>query len=463
MKRPNILFVFSDQHRFCDLGYAGNPEVETPNLDSLAREGAHFTHAYTSCPLCVPARGTLLTSLHALRHGAAANDMAIKNDCTSVAHVLTGAGYNTAYIGKWHLGGVPRNQFITKERRLGFEYWRGCECNHNYLSAYYDDNDNVRHLIDGYEPITQTNLAIEYMEQQKQSERSWALWLCFSTPHSPYLALPEGEAERYLDRDLTLRPNVQPIRFEDTLNGRKKVPDLKKCYAGYSAHIRQIDIQIGRLIEYLKQNGQYENTIFIYTSDHGDMLGSHGHLNKQLYYDESVRIPFLLFWPGHVPGGRREQLLSIIDISPTLLGLLGLRFENEIDGTDCSRVLQNPVVKGQDFIYSYSYVPCHQAMFREVRSWRAIINQRFTLAADQNRVPICLYDRQNDALQQKNVADAPEYSAIREELLVALDEQVSVHDGYKPWQQLLDEAGRLPEWDRSEEHFRRLWKWYKGI
>ena len=166
MKRPNILFVFSDQHRFCDLGYAGNPEVETPNLDSLAREGAHFTHAYTSCPLCVPARGTLLTSLHALRHGAAANDRAIKNDCTSVAHVLTGAGYNTAYIGKWHLGGVPRNQFITKERRLGFEYWRGCECNHNYLSAYYDDNDNVRHLIDGYEPITQTNLAIEYMSSK---------------------------------------------------------------------------------------------------------------------------------------------------------------------------------------------------------------------------------------------------------------------------------------------------------
>ena len=219
-------------------------------------------------------------------------------------------------------------------------------------------------------------------------------------------------------------------------------------------HIRQIDIQIGRLIEYLKQNGQYENTIFIYTSDHGDMLGSHGHLNKQLYYDESVRIPVLLSWPGHVPGGRREQLLSIIDISPTLLGLLGLRFENEIDGTDCSRVLQNPVAKGQDFIYSYSYVPCHQAMFREVRSWRAIINQRFTLAADQNRVPICLYDRQNDALQQKNVADAV---LGNEELLVALDEQVRCT--ILPWQQLLTRRGGC-EWDRSEEHFRRLWKWW---
>ena len=124
------------------MGCAGNTEVSTPNIDAIAAEGAMFRNAYSNCPVCVPVRGTLLTGLHPLRHGAAGNDLPIRTDLRSVADELNDAGYDTAYIGKWHLGGVPRDQFITEDRRLGFRYWRANNCNHDYMNYFYDDNDN---------------------------------------------------------------------------------------------------------------------------------------------------------------------------------------------------------------------------------------------------------------------------------------------------------------------------------
>ncbi|MGI6239881.1 MAG: sulfatase-like hydrolase/transferase, partial [Christensenellales bacterium] len=187
MKRPNILFILSDQHRHFDMGWAGNAEVQTPVLDALASECARFSHAYSNCPVCVPARGSLYTGQHALRHGAAGNDIPIRRDQTGIAQVLSAAGYDTALIGKWHLGGVPRDQFIDKDRRLGFQYWRGNNCNHDYMKYYYDDNDDARHYPGQYEPVAQTALALEYLEGRKQSDDPWAMWMCYSTPHPPHL------------------------------------------------------------------------------------------------------------------------------------------------------------------------------------------------------------------------------------------------------------------------------------
>jgi len=458
MKKPNILFIFSDQHRFCDLGYAGNPQVETPNLDLLAEDGAPFDNAFTNCPLCVPARGTLFTGLHALRHGAAANDMAVIPNSPAVAGALNQAGYQTAYIGKWHLGGIPRDQAISAERRLGFAYWRGCNCNHDYLNAYYDDNDDLRHRIEGYEPIAQTSLAIEFMQSQRQSPKPWAMWLCFGTPHDPYLSLPEGDAERYFAREIALRANVKPILSQDLFDGRVPAPDILRNCAGYYAHIRQIDLQVGRLVAWLKANQQYEDTILVYTSDHGDMLGSHGYLGKQIFYDESVRIPLLFSWPGHVAPGRRKQLISIADLAPTLLGLLGLHLEGNVDGVDCSAALRAPDWQGQEGVYLYSYVPCHNAAMRDIQSWRAVSTARHTFVMDEARAPLYLFDRLSDPLQENNLIDHADCREIRARLEAQLDQQVLRHDAYMPWEQLLAQRGLLPEWEKSQAHFRELWK-----
>ena len=132
-KTQNLLFVFSDEHRKHDLGCYGNTIVKTPNLDRLAEEGLCFSHCVSNSPVCVPARGSLLTGLFPQKHGAFTNDLAIHSDCISIANVLNDAGYHTGYIGKWHLAGIPRDQFITEERRLGFKEWKVANCNHDYL------------------------------------------------------------------------------------------------------------------------------------------------------------------------------------------------------------------------------------------------------------------------------------------------------------------------------------------
>lgn len=461
-EKTNLIWILSDQHRFCDVGYAGNKDVETPNLDLLCETGVNFTNAYSSCPLCVPARGSLLTGLHALGHGAAANDLPIRPGCESIATVLGKAGYETAYIGKWHLGGTPREAFIPYYNRLDFKYWRASNCNHNYLEGYYDDNNNIRHPIEGYAPVGETDLALKYLETDRDKSKPFALFLNFGTPHDPYFALPPGDLERYKEKELTLRGNCRTeIREGESLFGNY---DPHEYYAGYYAHIRQLDIQIGRVIEKLKQDGMYENTIILYTSDHGDMLGSHGYLNKQLYYEESARVPFLISWPGHIEKGTRRAAIGSVDVAPTILGLLDLGFSGRIDGRDLSDIARDSANDGRRYVYFYSYVPCHQAAGRKIASWRAVSDGEYMLVTDHHRQVLEMYDLKTDPLQEHDCKNQKEYQDKKDELLGELDKEVALTDGYVEWKELLREKGLMEQWEESNEHFDYfLGEWLKKL
>ncbi len=471
MKRPNILFILADQHRFCDLGCAGNDELRTPHLDALAREGAQFARAYSNCPVCVPARGTLLTGLHPLRHGAVANDVPVKADVPSVAHVLKNAGYDTGYIGKWHLAGVPRDQFIEKERRLGFDFWRVNNCNHDYMNYYYDDESDARHFVAGYEPVVQTQLALEYLDGREEVDRPWALYLSYATPHPPYLRMPEemAQAARARAPELTLRGNVTaftdggfvppPGHYAYTPNSQKhgwqphydSMEELRENIAGAYGHIEALDEQVGRILDHLRIEGRLDDTIVIFTSDHGDLLGSHGMCDKQTFYQESAHIPFLARWPGHIPVGQRDQLLGIADMAPTLLGLLGLALPGAVDGRDLSACLTNPAAPGPESLYFYNYVPAHNAWFRRQAVWRAATDGRYVYATGEDGVPVALYDLETDPLELINLADRlPETQA---RLATALADAVNRHDGFLPWQTLLYRAGLSDLWDVSQRHF----------
>lgn len=460
MKKPNILFILSDQHRFCDLGCAGNAAVSTPNLDMLSRAGARFDRAYSNCPVCVPARGTLLTGLHALAHGAASNDLPIRTDVTSVADVLHGAGYLTGYVGKWHLGGVPRDQFIDEGRRLGFRYWRGCNCNHDYLNAYYDDDENVRHPIAGYEPFAQTELALHFLKTH--GDAPWALFLCFGTPHDPYLRLPEGEAEAL--EAPPLRDNAREWAEDGFIpgpdhraygllpRGGYQMEDLPRMLAGYYRHIEHIDSCVGRVLHSLRVNGLEEDTIVVYTSDHGDMLGSHGLTFKQWYYEESAHIPLVVMWPGRIETGAREQIITLADLAPTLLGLLGLHFPEKVDGLDLSDCVQHADGRGARDAYLYSIIPCHQAWRRAVGSWRAVVRGDFKYAANEDGTPLALYNLKSDPLEKNNLIGTAD-AALLEEMKEALRAHVSRFDGFVPWQRLTIARGLGEKWDESQRHF----------
>ncbi len=454
MQKPNILFVFSDQQRWCDLGFR-NPDIITPRLDQFAREGTSVSNFYSNCPVCVPARGTLLTGLYPKKHGAITNDFRVYNETRSIANVLNENGYDTAYIGKWHLGGVPRDQFITEEKRLGFKYWRGCNCNHHYLKSYYDDNDNVRHAEEGYEPRIQTRLALEYLDSTERG-KPFALYLSFGTPHDPYEFVPQETRELYNPENFTLRKNVsfpalrsQTIKFDET--------NMRSQIQGYFAHITELDNAMGALLDKLDEIGEAENTIVIYTSDHGNMLGSHGYTDKQLPYEESSRIPFIARY-GKKLKGEKGSISSLVDLTPTILSLAGIDITNEkFDGKDRSAMLLGEEDGGG--AYCVEYIPCHQATLRGSGEWRLLRYGDYKIVrgpyknSDENEWETELYDLKNDPYELNNVAKDEKYKNILDDMIFRIDGEVAKHDAYQTWTEFIRKNGYTEFWNESQKYF----------
>jgi arylsulfatase A-like enzyme len=451
MSKPNFLLVFSDQHRACDMGCYGNREIFTPNLDSLAKEAVLFSNCISNSPVCVPARGTLLTGLMPDHHRAITNDLPIDPNVESIAHVLNRYNYHTGYIGKWHLGGIPRDKYIPREERLGFTEWKVCNCNHDYLNAYYYDEENNRHSIDGYEPVVQTNLAIEFIERRKDSS-PWGLVLSYGPPHDPYFKVPEKYLDLYSERKLTLRNNIGEIINDGTRKLNRE--DIKKNLKGYYAHISALDEQFGRIVNALKQTGQYENTLLVYVSDHGDMLGSQGYTNKQLPFYESINIPLLISLPGKTTHVASDELISLADLPVSLLGFMGMEFQNERDGHDLSSLFKDPKARGPDHVYIVDLVPCHQAYFRGGVEWRGIKTKTHTYARSYDSKFKVLYDDNHDPYQLHSLWENIE---LRESLEKTMQDDAKKYDEFLPWEDFIRRRGYLAEWNKSQSYFNQEW------
>ena len=207
--RPNVIVVVADQWRAQALGCAGDINARTPNLDRLAAEGLRLTTAVSTCPVCSPFRGSLMTGQYPLTNGVFLNDVPLRPKGPALAEAFQKAGYQTACIGKWHLEGDGRSAFIPPQRRLGFEFWRACECTHDYNhSLYYGDKDEKLYWR-GYDAEDQTQAAIQYIRQYHQ-RGPFLLFLSWGPPHNPYGTAPEAFRRQFTPEALTLRPNVPP-------------------------------------------------------------------------------------------------------------------------------------------------------------------------------------------------------------------------------------------------------------
>ncbi len=263
---PNIVYIFADQWRAQACGYAGNGVVQTPNTHRLAAESVNLTHAVAGCLVCRPARATLLTGQYPLSHGVFVNDVHLSDDVVSIGKTFKQAGYDTAYIGKWHVDGRGRSAYIPPESRQGFDYWKTLECTHDYNQSYFYAEDSHEKLMwEGYDAIAQTRDAQHYIHDNS-SNKPFLLTLSWGPPHAPYHTAPERYRTLYRPEDIQLRLNV-PLSEE--VNAREWL-------AGYYAHCSALDDCIGDLWSTLAALEIEENTIFIFTSDHGDMLGSQG-------------------------------------------------------------------------------------------------------------------------------------------------------------------------------------------
>ncbi len=206
-KKPNVVFVFGDQHRLCDVGYAGNNQVKTPNLDRIASQSCELTHAISGMPVCCPYRASLMTGQYPLRHGVFLNDLCLDTEGEYLGEAFKRGGYDTAYVGKWHLDGHGRESFIPRERRRGFDYWQVLECTHDYNhSPYFGDSDRQQ-LWQGYDAFAQTDCAIDYIKSHDR-ERPFFLILSYGPPHNPYETAPDEYKRMYNPDDIVLRPNV---------------------------------------------------------------------------------------------------------------------------------------------------------------------------------------------------------------------------------------------------------------
>ena len=384
---PNILFIMPDQWRGMDLGSAGNDQVRTPNLDKLAREGVQFK-AVANCPVCTPARSILLTGKYAHSTRTGVNDVPLPESEETIAQILAARGYFTGFVGKWHLQGGKREPGFVPPgpRRFGFQYWAANICSHDYFHQHYFRDDPKPIPMPGYDTIGWTNLALEFLDRAQAGKKPYCLYVEYPTPHNPYLA-PPGFEDMYDPAQIKLRKNWKAGARLGTA----------KDLAGYYAAIACLDREIGRLLARAD-----ENTIVLFTSDHGDMLGSHGLFLKRKPWEESVRVPGIVRWPAGIKAAKTtDAAISHVDMVPTLLGLCGVKPPARMHGFDYADFLRGKSERTRRYAHLMMYTKTETGEFAP---WRGLRSKEYKYAEFKDK-PWLLYDLEKDPYEMHNLVD----------------------------------------------------------
>ena len=434
MKAPNVVYILTDQWRAQAFGYAGDANVQTPHIDELASRSLNFSNAISVAPVCTPHRAALLTGRYPSTTGMFMNDLYLPASERCMAEFFADAGYDTAYIGKWHLDGHGRATYIPRERRQGFDYWKVLECTHDYNdSIFYAGEDQTPQRWDGYDAYPQTDDAIAYLRDHADSDTPFLLFLAYGGPHFPHDNAPPELQDLYPEESIRLRRNVPP-----------ELADAARAeLQGYYAHCTAIDSCVGRLHAAIEDLGIEEETIFVFTSDHGDMHGSQGKRSwrKQVPWDESVCVPFLLRFPPVTGAGREEATtLNTPDILPTLLSLCGIPLPDSLEGDDMADVVRGDHADPDRFGL---FMMVARFGADDFRAYRGVRNGRHTYVADSEG-PWLLYDNVADPFQMTNLIDDPENQSTRDALERALRRLLSEIDDDFP-----DEAEALRRWGYS--------------
>lgn len=441
-ERPNILFIMSDQHTQRIAGCYGDPVVSTPNLDRIADAGVTFDNAYTPSPLCVPARMSFLTGRYPYRQNCWTNSDVLPSDLPTFAHALGATGYSPTLVGRLHSIGVDQLRGYT--RRLVGDHstnWVG-GVPHS-LGVLNKTNDPYRVSVEksgagqsSYEchddDVTEAALSLldEIAEDRRNGETApFMVSVGYIMPHQPYVARPEYY-DRYKGRiglpDVPLadlnreHPYLKQWR---EFSGINDLPDktILRARTAYYALVEEMDAMIGRILDRLEANGLTENTLVIYTSDHGDQIGERGLWWKQTFYDESAKIPLMMSWPGVLPQGeRRGQVVNLIDLAATLLDAAGAPALPNADARTFLNVARDGNGQWIDETFSEYCTdgmaawtgpePVRQRMIR-LEQWKLNYYDGF---APQ------LFDLGADPRETTDLADNPAYHDVREALTMRI-------------------------------------------
>lgn len=431
MDRPNVLWLMCDQLRYDSLGCTGNPDVQTPNIDRLRREGVLFENAVSQYPVCTPFRGGLITGQHAHVNGVRVHgDLLAPTDCT-VAHAFRAAGYRTSWVGKWHLASVQgpegwqagADYWVHPRLRGGFEDWYGFDCSNHYYNTRYCDGDKIYPplTVKGYQTDGLADISLTYLEQTARGlDQPWFHVLSVEAPHAGTdekgvyrnCAPPEYEA-RYPWEGLAVSPNVPEDKRDLT----------RMKWQGYYGQITNLDDNIGRVLDYLDETGLAENTLVVFFSDHGEMGCSHGLWEKMSVYDESARIPLIMRLPGRLAADSTHAApFSGIDLFPTSAGFAGVPIPHEVQGVDLSLRCQGlgGPERGEALIQWLGPALHGFADYQ----FRAIRDGQHTYAVDTRAEMCMLFDNQADPYQMANRFADPAATDLRHGLHQRLENAI---------------------------------------
>ena len=434
-RQPNILIIMSDQHGAHFSGPYGHPIVRTPNVDRLAAAGVVFENAYTSCPICVPARMSFMTGRYVQNLGIWDNGVPLREDAVTWAHRLRNVGYRVALSGKMHFRGFDQCH--------GFDAQLALDINaHNRpmppdWSIPLSERDKPRRETGAGPGRTKeveaddrvAAAALAYLQDQARRDGPWALVVGFVAPHPPYVVprrfydlyphhqvdlpiIPEGHIRSlhpFLQRTRRARGYVDETMPEEV---------VRRTRATYYGQVTYADEQIGRMIQTLEQTGQLENTLVVYTADHGEMLGEHGLWFKSCFFEQATRIPLIVSWPRAFPRAKRVAApISLVDLTATICDVAAASDAPEgiplLDGKSLLPLIAGREESWPSDVFAEYYANLSSAPMAMLR------RGRFKLNYYHGEEPE-LYDLETDPGEFRNLAGDPTTQAVREELTEAL-------------------------------------------
>lgn len=340
-KPLNIVFILTDDHRFDAIGFLkAQSFIKTPNLDRMASGGAYLPNAFVTTSLCSPSRASILTGLYAHKHKVVDNNNPVSNELVFYPQYLQNAGYQTAMIGKWHMGG----HFDDPQR--GFDYWVSFKGQGSYLPEKNGLNVNGKHVAQkGYITDELTDYALSFLEN-RDKHKPFMVYLSHKGVHADFIPAKRNEGmfkTHQFNPPLTMQTGKHigaPMWLQNQRNSWHGVDypyhsnlDIGEYYKRYSETLYGVDESVGRVLDYLKAEGLLESTLVIYMGDNGFQFGEHGIIDKRTAYEASMRVPMLAYCPGLIkPGTVINEVVANIDIAPTLLEAAGLKSPEYMDG-----------------------------------------------------------------------------------------------------------------------------------
>lgn len=479
-KRPNILFIMTDDHSYETISAYNDKLIQTPNLDRIAKEGVIFHNSFVGNSICAPSRATMLTGKHTHKNGQTTNGVTFDGSQVTFPKLLKAAGYQTALVGKWHLRSDP----------TGFDYWNVLPGQGQYYNPDFIEM-GTKKRFEGYCTTLTTDFGLDWLNKRNE-EKPFCLLLHHKAPHRTWqpdtlhldefknkvYPVPENFFDKYegrqaaLEQKLSIRSSDMDVNYDLKMEDKKikgRFGDiqhtarmnesqrerwhahykpitkefLEKNLEGdelylwkyqrymrdYLACIRSVDENVGRVLDYLEENDLVDNTLVVYTSDQGFYMGEHGWFDKRFMYEQSFRTPLMMRLPlGYTRAGEVPELVQNIDYAPTFLDFAGVEIPDEIQGKSIKPILVNSKeVKWRDAVYYHYYeYPNEHAVKRHY----GVRTDRYKLIHFYNDIDVWeLYDLEKDPEEMKNIFGQKEYTEVQKNMKKRLAElQVDYDD-----------------------------------